>query len=358
MRSSRQQPSQVAGSAPVERLPRLTLGSTFSARSLEVFVTVARTGSMSAAAEHLRLTQPAVSQAIGALETSLGVQLFDRSVRPPALTLQATTLLKHATAILLELQKFENALRLGHLAQLPALRIGMLNSVATTIGPQIMRRLRDSAAEVSVDTGFDATRFQALANREFDFIVTADEAMAPPDIRIMPFLTEPLLVVAPQSYPGDLSDVAALSAGFDLIRFGRDPNLINRIDRALQSSGVVPQRRYHFDTNEGVMQMVAAGAGWTILPVLAVVRSLMRSEPIRVARYPGQSLSRTVAVAMREGEGLHVAEQIRSAAVEMLMETIQPAIQRLLPEIAEQVKMHASEPLADMAGGGRQADDC
>jgi len=48
---------------------------------LEVFLTVAREGSFSRAAEKLYRTQPAVSQAIRKLEREVGESLFDRSSR-------------------------------------------------------------------------------------------------------------------------------------------------------------------------------------------------------------------------------------------------------------------------------------
>src|SRR6201999_2572677 len=98
-------------------------------------------GSMSAAAQHLGLTQPAVSQAIGHMERTLDVLLFDRSKRPPILTLQGAALLEPASAVVNGLERFDNALRWSANEQLPLLRIGMLNSFAETIGPAVLARL-------------------------------------------------------------------------------------------------------------------------------------------------------------------------------------------------------------------------
>src|SRR5258708_106826 len=53
---------------------------------LEIFLTVAREGSFSRAAEKLYRTQPAISQAIRKLENEVGESLFDRSSRDGALT--------------------------------------------------------------------------------------------------------------------------------------------------------------------------------------------------------------------------------------------------------------------------------
>lgn len=55
-------------------------------RLLAVFEAVTRTGSPQRAADELNVSQPAISQAIKALETHIGARLFDRTTRPPALT--------------------------------------------------------------------------------------------------------------------------------------------------------------------------------------------------------------------------------------------------------------------------------
>ncbi|WP_432420241.1 helix-turn-helix domain-containing protein, partial [Opacimonas viscosa] len=62
----------------MEHLPPLRLLVTFEALS--------RHGSMRDAAARLNVTQPAVSQAVKALEEHVGVALFDRRVRPARLT--------------------------------------------------------------------------------------------------------------------------------------------------------------------------------------------------------------------------------------------------------------------------------
>src|SRR5690606_15788140 len=55
---------------------RLMLG--ISLRQIEVFASIAATGSVRGAAEHLHLTQPAISMALAELERQLGTPLFDR----------------------------------------------------------------------------------------------------------------------------------------------------------------------------------------------------------------------------------------------------------------------------------------
>jgi DNA-binding transcriptional LysR family regulator len=63
---------------------------------LKVFRTVAEHLSFHKAAEHLFLTQPAVTQQVKALEDELGVRLFDRTPKGVLLTEQGSLLLQYA----------------------------------------------------------------------------------------------------------------------------------------------------------------------------------------------------------------------------------------------------------------------
>jgi DNA-binding transcriptional LysR family regulator len=310
-----------------------------SLRAIEIFVAVANAGSMVAAAKQLKLTQPAISQVIGGLETNLGVQLFDRSTRPPTLTLQGAALIKYARVITEGARQLQNAIRLGADAPLPSLRIGMLNSFATTMGPHVIKRLRDIAGEWSIDSGFHATRYRAVVEREFDFVITPDESAVPPEVKAMPILTEPFLLIAPASYRVKTVSLKTLSEDMDLVRFGRDPKLHSRVDSILEQNGVVPQRRYHLDTTEAVLAMIAVGSGWTILPPLACFKALARGDQIRAFPFPGKPFLRTVNLAFLKNEGEGIATQIRNAAVDALNKHFVPNVRSLMPECARLISL-------------------
>ncbi|MGD0763394.1 MAG: LysR family transcriptional regulator [Roseiarcus sp.] len=67
---------------------------------MRVLTAVAEAGSFSAAARRLGRVQSAISQAVQAMEATLGVPLFDRSTRTPALTDAGLAIVKDARAIL------------------------------------------------------------------------------------------------------------------------------------------------------------------------------------------------------------------------------------------------------------------
>lgn len=338
-----QVPPQDAAKAALDRL---SIGAGLTARSLEVFLAIARSGTMSAAAEQLGLTQPAISQSISQMESALNLQLFDRSKRPLVLTLDGAALVEPARAIISGIERFSQALHWRSGGQMPLLRIGMLNSFAETIGPAVFTQLRRIAAELTIDSGFSATRIRSVADRELDFVITTDESPLPPGVTMTPILTEPFLIVAPPGYAGDPRAIKQLSESLDLIRFGRDPFMNSRFDQTLRAWGASPTRQYRMDTHAAVLEMVAAGIGWTILPPLALYRSIARGDRYGIAPYPEQSMRRVMMVIARKGEGEHIVRGIHEAATEALESKVLPVLRRELPDIAAMMMLHAQADTA------------
>ncbi|TCM37594.1 LysR family transcriptional regulator [Kribbella sp. VKM Ac-2568] len=70
------------------------------------FVAVARHGGFSAAAKATFRSQSRISEHVAELEKALGVQLFDRTAHPAALTPEVRALLPHAEEILNRLGEY------------------------------------------------------------------------------------------------------------------------------------------------------------------------------------------------------------------------------------------------------------
>ena len=80
-------------------------------RHLTVFVAVAEQGSMSAAAKHLYLSQPTVSQAIRELEAHYNGLLFERLGKKLYLTERGKLLLPHAREMIRQFQQLEELMQ-------------------------------------------------------------------------------------------------------------------------------------------------------------------------------------------------------------------------------------------------------
>ncbi len=108
---------------------------------LTTFVTVVSEGSMTAAADKLFLTQPAVSQQIRNLEEDLGVELLVRGVRQIKATPQGEILYEYAKKILQLTQQAEIAIKSIGAELKGQLRIGTLNSIGLQMMSPIVGRL-------------------------------------------------------------------------------------------------------------------------------------------------------------------------------------------------------------------------
>jgi DNA-binding transcriptional LysR family regulator len=125
---------------------------------LRAFVTVAKIGHLTRAAEVLHLTQPAVTGQIKALEEELGIALFDRRPGRIALTRAGERLLPEAEAVLAaagsllgharELQgELSGALVIGTVADPDSLRLGSLLSGLVAALPLLETKTRIGDAE-------------------------------------------------------------------------------------------------------------------------------------------------------------------------------------------------------------------
>lgn len=122
----------------------------FSLRQLELFSTVARTGSTSAAGEEAALSQSAVSSAVNELEQTLGVTLFDRVSKRLVLNDAGRALQERATRLIWDARAIEREFSGGH----PPCHLKV--AASTTIGnyliPRVLADYQTSYPERRVDT--------------------------------------------------------------------------------------------------------------------------------------------------------------------------------------------------------------
>ena len=124
--------------------------------ALQVFVAVADAGSFAGAAVRLRLSPPAVTRAVAALEERLGARLFSRTTRSLAITEVGQRLLASARRILADLETAEReavgaaAAPQGHLAVTASVTFGRL-ALAPVVGDFLARHPRVRAAVLLLD---------------------------------------------------------------------------------------------------------------------------------------------------------------------------------------------------------------
>ncbi|ANH72738.1 lysR substrate binding domain protein [Ralstonia insidiosa] len=108
---------------------------------MRTFVLLAQTGSIARVAEHLPLTQPAVTKQIQRLERALDTVLFDRRVKPFRLTAEGEAVLARCRTIVGEFEALRSAVRATGEPE-GALRVGVSHAVSDAWFARLLSRLR------------------------------------------------------------------------------------------------------------------------------------------------------------------------------------------------------------------------
>ncbi|MGZ3690137.1 MAG: LysR family transcriptional regulator [Pseudobdellovibrio sp.] len=140
---------------------------------LQTFVTVASEGSMTAAADKLFLTQPAVSQQMKNMEDDLGVELIVRGSKQIKMTAQGEILYEHAKKILSLAQSAEVSIKSVGAKLHGELRIGTLNTIGLHLmSPVVSRLLKfNPDFKIKVDYAKGEHLIQAYKKGDLDVLV-------------------------------------------------------------------------------------------------------------------------------------------------------------------------------------------
>lgn len=117
---------------------------------LAVFHAIAESGSISASARKLHISQPALSRELKTFETRLGVQLFERMPRGMRLTEAGCVLHEHSTRLFALEREAEAAMRDLVDARHGRLSLGASNTIGTYFLPRVLAILRRERPEVNV----------------------------------------------------------------------------------------------------------------------------------------------------------------------------------------------------------------
>src|SRR5215471_2816292 len=115
---------------------------------VRAFVRVADTGSVSAAARDLNVTQPALTRRLQRLETSLGATLIDRGKRPLALTRTGELALERCRRLLNDVRDVRAAVLDGP-ASVGEIRIGVAHALTEITLTEPVRRIREEFPNIA-----------------------------------------------------------------------------------------------------------------------------------------------------------------------------------------------------------------
>ncbi len=238
-------------------------------RQLRAFVAVYHTGQVSAAAEQLSITQPAVTVLLRELEDRLGVRLFDRNTRSLARTAAAEQALAYAERALAELEGMTAALRGLATGEQGVLRIAATSTTAQTLLPRALKRFgaQYPGVRVVLDDCAPLDFVERITRQRVDLGVGTLESTIP-GLREKVFLRDWLVAAGRKStaFQGDKPLTWKQLAAHDLIVVRAGYGVRRRVEQAAAQAGVQLRMAHEVTLLTTALAMAAEGLGVAVVP--------------------------------------------------------------------------------------------
>lgn len=307
-------------------------------KSLEIFLSVTDTGSMTVASRRLGITQSAISQQIKLLEADIGTQLFDRQSRPLRLTTAGITLHQRATRLVLDAKETWTCTRQASEVLIAHLRLALLSTIATPLVPAIMAA--SNSKEVAVQTisimrGISRNHTQDLLNREIDVAITSDALYEHEAIERHELVQESFILLLPKGANVRGSDLRTIAARLPFLRYTSRTQSGQLIERHFRRLRLDISPNFLFEAPDDLIAGVAAGYGWSVITPTQLAYSLTDLSTVEVARFPSPGLSRTITLIARRGEFPNVAAQLAMICRRVLRDKVQPRVSAFLHDMPD-----------------------
>jgi len=257
----------------------------YTLRQLEVFLAVARLGSVSRAARELAMSQSAASGSLADLERQFDVRLFDRAGKRLQLSDLGGSLRARAQAVLDQACDLERGL--DGQKEAPRLRVGATLTIGNYLAAELMARFMRQypAAEVALTVANTQEIARQVGNFDIDVGLIEGE-VAEPDLEVTPWRDDELVVFCAPDHPfarkRTLSDRDLRSAAWIVREHGSGTR--QAFDRAMR--GLLPELRIALTLQhtEAIKRAVAARLGVGCVSRIALDDAIGRGslKPCRV----------------------------------------------------------------------------
>ena len=234
-------------------------------RQLRSISTIMQQGSFAAAGDRIGLSHSAISVQMQQLESSLGIELFDRSSRPVTLTVEGARIANIAGEVLDKLETIKQVA--SGTETLDSVAIGFIPTTVQNLLPRVLDALREEfpTLQVRVKSGLSGELAAAVARRELDYALLTTPVVEIPELDITAIASEPFYVIAPIDRAGIKADDELLRS-MPYIAFSRRTWVGQHIAAKLQQRGIHIRESIEIDSLEAIENLVARGFGVSIVP--------------------------------------------------------------------------------------------
>lgn len=283
----------------------------FSLRQIQYVVAVADTLSFRRAAEQCHVSQPSLSAQLAQLEGALGVRLFERDRRHVLVTSAGREVVERARRLLVESDDLVAAARRAADPLSGTLRLGVIPTISPYLLPSVTPALRRDFPRLTTVWVEDKTEVvvRALAAGALDAVILALEAEIG-EVEHEVVADDPFVLA---TRPDDPLGKKAAPARLAELRHAEvllldDGHCFRDQALAYCAGAKVHELEFRATSMHTLAQMVAGGAGVTLLPELAVAAEAGRAG-LRVRRFADPVPHRTIALVWRKRSPLAAALQ-------------------------------------------------
>ena len=275
-------------------------------RDLEYLVALSEHCHFRKAAEACFVSQPTLSGQIKKLEEELGVSLLERTSRKVLFTDKGLELVEQAKNVLREVSLFsEMATKQGKSMSGP-IHIGFIPTVGPYLLPWIVPVIRELYPDLELFFHEEQTHVlvKKLHEGKLDCLILATVEETQPFIEI-PLYNELMQLAVPSNHEWanqQQVDMCQLS-GKTVLMLGDGHCLRDQALGFCFAAGAKDENKFKATSLEALRNMVAADAGITLLPQLAVMQDRC-GDNIRYLKAVNPTPSRTITLAYRPGSPL------------------------------------------------------
>lgn len=253
-------------------------------RKLEIFSSVARCGSFSAAAAQLPMAQPAVSIAIRKLEEELGLTLFDRGGRRIKLTAEGHKLLTRAESILQQVADLQSSAGSMHQLLQGELSIACPSMLATYFLPDLLSGFLNEHPGLTASVTQAGTREieTLLLQGEIEVGVTIAGASAQ-ELELLPLVDEQMVVCVASEHRWSRRRYLTVTDLHEapMVVYESGYFIREQLDALCRAEQVQPDLRMQSNFLPLLVSMVRQGLGATVgLRTMAEQEAGLRGVPL------------------------------------------------------------------------------
>ncbi len=295
-------------------------------RELQYLVALATHRNFRRAAEVCLVSQPTLSTQIRKLEDELGVLLVERGPRRVMLTPAGRDAVERARRILNEVEEMKDAARRARAAEAGTLRLGVFPTLGPYLLPHVVPLLRARFPKLELRL-FEEKSDALLTRLRQGTLDAALLALPVHDSRLhSEFLfEEPFMIAVPADHAlARQTSLTLDDLGHYNLMLLEDGHCLR--DQALdvcRLSGARETTEFRATSLETLRQMVAAGAGITLLPVLATQGRPPNADNVRLIDFSDSQPSRQIGMVWRRTSAMtallkQVAETFRALPADLL----------------------------------------